>query len=75
MNNLSLSTTKERYEELKKTPLLFLRMDAQRYWEKYEDGSSEYIINYYWRPVDETCHKKIPISEEEAGLIDIGWLY
>lgn len=70
MNNLSLSTTKERYEELKKTPLLFLRMDAQGYWEKYKDGSSEYIINYYWRPIDETCHKKISISEEEARLID-----
>ncbi|MCM1312283.1 MAG: hypothetical protein NC206_03680 [Bacteroides sp.] len=58
----TLSTTKERYEELKKCPLLFLRKN-ERTEQRYVDRTTTESVTYvYWVPMDKTFHGEISES-------------
>lgn len=54
----TLSTAKERYEELKKIPLLFLHLNSYTI-EKESENGTEYETVDYWEPVGQICRGKI----------------
>lgn len=53
---IHLSTSKERYEELKKIPLLFLHKDCRL-------DEEHHRSDYFWSPLDKTCEGTIPESD------------
>lgn len=49
---VTLSTTKERYDELIKSPLLFLRKGSRTYERQVGSNETEFRTYVYWEPVD-----------------------
>ena len=62
---MAFSTSKERYEELMKNPLLFLHLFDH----SYTDWNDKRIENYSWEPIDDDFLGGVPVNSFTGNVL------
>lgn len=62
---MAFSTSKERYEELMKNPLLFLHLFDH----SYTDLNGNWIEQYSWEPIDDDFLGDVPIDNFTGNVL------